>query len=573
MAIRTALLSSRNVNLDSDFSKYIETISEPWVIEGFALANSKIGLWKARVPCERTNWETIYALVQNFSEVSLDTSWSGYIIISIPQNIIDDWSLWNEDWTWIATIEVVSSLPSKNYLELYSLSSWEATDERNMIKKIWELNTAIESMQEEIDDLDERVEALEVVKAIDHLEEMEVVWEKYSLSNTLYAQTINQNSSSAIIEANVWDVAANTEIHIQRIWSWVWNNSITFKAKKVWSPTTSVVFEVRKWIKVDVSSSEAYWYWDEENIIATWTLSYSDFSSDWADITVSFDNNFWLEEWELLSVVIYQTNWSTKIVNDSNYFCFACYSTEWSECFDYVKVNWWAKSRTKLIPVCASSWFASKAFAREWADINLSLWQIEYQDNVEHPLNRNGYTYTFIAPHKWTFVMNATWRTYRYDWNYNDYVYYTISVNWVEKEKVNRAWTGTLTESKTYNLEKWDVFTVFTNQMYSDYNRDYVALVVFSTFSITCTTCYLEKKWDKKLIPTEVVWVWEKTAATLFWLLKDWTFWRDDPSNIPVINSADYQTTTFDITAYKGYVYIEIWGYKYKVPYVERYSL
>jgi hypothetical protein len=88
MAVRTALLTSKNINLDTDFSKYIETVSEPGVITGFAVTSSSVATGQARVPCERTNGETIYAFVQNFNSVSI--SGDGYVIISIPQNIIDN---------------------------------------------------------------------------------------------------------------------------------------------------------------------------------------------------------------------------------------------------------------------------------------------------------------------------------------------------------------------------------------------------------------------------------------------------------------------------------------------------
>ena len=201
---------------------------------------------------------------------------------------------------------------------------------------------------------------------------------------------------------------------------------------------------------------------------------------------------------------------------------------------------------------------------------SVSLSQVVYQDNTTHPLNQNGYTYTFTAPYKGTFNIAMVWKGYREDGNYNNYEYYTISVNWIEKEKVNRAGATTINETKTYSLEKWDVLTVFTNQYYSSYNSKYMAYIQLTSFTITATVCYLEKKGSKDLLPKEVNIVWEKTAAILFWNLSNWEFRRDTPKNIPEINSTSYESTAFDITAYKGYLYIKLWSYTYKIPYTDR---
>ena len=151
MAIRTALLTSKNINLDTDFSKYIETVSEPGVIEGLAVTASSVATGIAWVLCERTNGETIYSLVQNFNAVSI--SGDGYVIITIPQNIVDNGG-GNEDGTGIASIEVVNELPAKNYLLLATITGGVVEDNRNMIKKVWELSTEIDSIFAQLEDLD-----------------------------------------------------------------------------------------------------------------------------------------------------------------------------------------------------------------------------------------------------------------------------------------------------------------------------------------------------------------------------------------------------------------------------------
>lgn len=364
MAVRTALLTSRNINLDTDFSKYIETVSEPGVITGFEVTASSVATGQARVPCIRTNLETIYAFVQNFNSVSI--SGDGYVIISIPQNIIDNGG-GNEDGTGIATIEVVNELPAKNYLLLATITSGDVEDNRNMIPKVGELKTDIDSIFASIEDLDERVEALEEAGAIDHLEEMALVGEKYALTDTLFKQ-LTPKLADCTVDANVWDVAANTEIHIQRQGSKTPSNKLKLKLKAVGSPTTSVVVEVRKGIQVDVSSSEAYWYWDENNIIATGSLTSSSFTTDYAEVEFTLDANFGGTEWELLDVVVYQSAGSGATVNASNYYVLACDSTQWSEAFSYVKVNWSTRSREKLMPYCVSNWFVQAMLAKVSSD-------------------------------------------------------------------------------------------------------------------------------------------------------------------------------------------------------------
>ena len=375
MAVRTALLTSRNINLDTDFSKYIETVSEPGVITGFEVTASSVATGQARVPCIRTNLETIYAFVQNFNTVSI--SGDGYVIISIPQNIIDNGG-GNEDGTGIATIEVVNELPAKNYLLLATIESGTVTDNRNMIPKVGELKTDIDSIFASIEDLDERVEALEEAGAIDHLEEMALVGEKYALTDTLFKQ-LTPKLADCTVDANVWDVAANTEIHIQRQGSKTPSNKLKLKLKAVGSPTTSVVVEVRKGIQVDVSDSEAYWYGDENNIIATGSLTSSSFTTDYAEVEFTLDNNFGGTEWELLDVVVYQSTGSGATVNASNYYVLACDSTQWSEAFSYVKVNGTTRSREKLMPYCVSNWFVQAMLSKvETASFKLLETLIDY---------------------------------------------------------------------------------------------------------------------------------------------------------------------------------------------------
>jgi hypothetical protein len=71
-----------------------------------------------------------------------------------------------------------------------------------MIPKVGELKTDIDSIFASIEDLDERVEALEEAGAIDHLEEMALVGEKYALTDTLFKQ-LTPKLADCTVDANV----------------------------------------------------------------------------------------------------------------------------------------------------------------------------------------------------------------------------------------------------------------------------------------------------------------------------------------------------------------------------------
>ena len=446
MSIRTKLLAWRNINTDSDFSKYIETVSNPWVIEWLEVVSWKVKVWKAWVLAERTNWETIQVLVENINEVSIDTSWTWCVIISIPQNMIDDWSLINEDWTNVATIEVVENLPTKNYLELAQLDSWVITDKRNILKKVWELLELIESDEDDIEDLDERVEALEKAGAIDHLEEQAVVWENYALTDNLFKQITPLLSVSTNDTCHIWDVAWNTEIHIQRIANGLESNKLKLYLKKEWSPTTNLKIEVRKWIKVDVSTSEAYWYWDEENILATWNLSYTDFTTDFAEKEITLDNAIIQEEWTLLDIVLYQETWWSKIVNSDNYYILWSDTTQWSEAFSFVAVNWETRSRNKLMPYCVSWAFADILLVKQkttaYSDISISP-----STNI----------WSKWTP-KWLYAIWEIWYIITF-WNLNDDYYlenldFPTWKNEITSASWSRTWWDWSNEEKSFTLEK-----------------------------------------------------------------------------------------------------------------------
>lgn len=360
MAIRTAILTSRNINKDTDFSKFIETVSDPGVIKGLEVSTTKVAVGQAWVPCERTNGETIYSLVQNCSELTI--SGSGYVVIQIDQTIIDNGG-GNEDGTGIATISVVNALPSKNYLLLAEINNGTVTDRRNMLPTLGDITTQVNSLLDRMTQAEIDIQELEEKGAIDHLEETGLVWEKYTLSNTLFKQATPTLANSTI-DCNVGDVDANKQIHVQRITSKTASNSIKLKVKKVWAPTTWLVVEVRNATKVDVSNTEAYWY-GGGSLICSGSIAYTAISTDYQEITVPLNGTFGGVQGQLVDVVVYQTG---NIVNSTNYYCIACDSTQYSEAFSYVSVNGDTRTRSKLMPYCLSDWFAQYLLCKTGSD-------------------------------------------------------------------------------------------------------------------------------------------------------------------------------------------------------------
>lgn len=525
MAIRTALLNWNNISRDTDFSKYIETVSEPWVIEGLEVSATKVGIWKARVPCERTNWETIYALVYNSSEATI--SWNGEVYILVSQTYIDDWELANEDWTWIATIEVWTT-PSKNALKLATITSWTVVDNRNMIPKVWELSTQIDTIFSQLEDLDERVEKLEEAWAIDHLEESGLVGELYSLSDTLFKQNTPALADSSL-DCNVSDVAANTQIHIQRIGSGVASNQLKLKVKMVWSSTQNLKVEVRKWVKVEVSSSEAYWYWDE--VIASWSIAYSDISSDYAEKTITLDNNFWWTKGELLDIVVYMDT-----VNASNYYCVACDSTQYSEWFSYVSVNGSTRTRSKLMPYGISEGFAQSLL-------------VKVENNTE-----TVYSTTSDSTTNKKVLYSGTTATACY-----------FTYGWKLTGASNYSCIIRVSENGTYNSE----YTLSTNGYQTSMSKTTSLISPWTTIqfelvsqldwrSVSISDFQIEKHPIKTLyipvdfVPKSVKALWETVFWQIFWMNEDWIFkWW-------LMLSKETTATTGSITLWDAQWYIKV---------------
>ena len=450
MATRTALLNGNVINRDTDFSKHIEAVSEPWVISWFAVSSSSVAVWQALVKCERTNGDIIYAVVYNNS--AQEISWNGDVFIEIAQELIDNGELMNEDWSEIAEIKV-GTMPSKNALKLATKSWNTITDARNMIKKSGELLALINQNIQDIWDLDDRVEALEEASAINHFEESWLVGELYTMSDDLFKQ-YTPTLANSTIDCNVSDTSNNAQIHIQRIGSGVASNQLKLKVKMVGSSTQNLKVEVRKWVQVTVTEwVEAYWYWNQ--VIASGSIAYSDISSTYAEKTVTLNANFWWTKGELLDIVVYMDT-----VNASNYYCVACDTTQYSEWFGYVSVNGSTRTRSKLMPYGVSDWFIQSMLVKASSStytIALST-PVQVYTVPETWQNSSSWTNKYLT-RQLTDWWNYYWRCTSYTSQSVPQLSLTYWVEWKSSTSWSSPWWDR-TDDFNFSWEKWDTFFI-----------------------------------------------------------------------------------------------------------------
>jgi len=191
----------------------------------------------------------------------------------------------------------------------------------------------------------------------DHLEDRGLVWTNYDINTDKLFRQLTPTYENATNAVNIGDINDDKEIHIQRQGSGTQSNKLKLKIKLWWSPTTSLIVEVRKWVSViDSDTWESYWYGDSNNVLATATLPYTDFDSNRKDVEITLNNSFGWTEGELLDIVLYQTS---HTVNASNYYIIGIDSTQKSDAFQCIRVNGTTYKRTQLMPYCISDWFAN----------------------------------------------------------------------------------------------------------------------------------------------------------------------------------------------------------------------
>lgn len=533
MTIRTNLLNGNVINKDSDFSKYIETVSEPWVIEWLSVSTTEVSSWKARVPCLRSNGEKLYALVSITSAESISWEWDVYI--EVKQSFINDWELANDDWTGIAEVKVWT-IPENNALLLATIDDWVVEDKRNMIKKVWELYTAIQTLQWQVRTIEEQIDFL-VNESASSLKEAGVVGEKYLLSDDLFRQK-TPVYNDATENQYVWNENANKEIHIQRIGSWTASNKIYLKVKSVWSPTTWLIVEVRKWIEVDVSDDEAYWYWwsTVEDLICSWTIPYSWITWDYQMLEVTTDAEFWGNRWELLDIVVYQTG---NIVNASNYYVIACDWSQYSEWFSLVSVNGTARSRSKLCPYCVASGFLDMMLckvktASDSTTTSISTSTTRTWTSTETYTTTQAYStlylvmsYDCTSTEVWSSSSSVDW-VWQNDWSISVSVWWTtVITQTIDRTLSNSSWNKTI---KLSNIGSWtEIGLTIVNPWYWTRNVPWVSYYNIHSVSWSLVVSPNQRKVVKPLKPVENKSIGQETYWISYWRLNDWTwYWEFD---------------------------------------------
>lgn len=365
---RIGNLNWENITYDHDISGLMRGLIDWGVIEGGTVVGNKLQPVQAIIPLVRSNGQKILAFFESDEVIDLPTTGDYKVYIEVDQSKIDFGGNNAEDGTGIASIKTWPSVPSQNFLLLASVTAGQVKDERNLIPKVGQIAQRTTTLEEKVSQAEEKVGKLEEAGTPSYLGITGIVWEKYTMQDTLFLQKAPTLTDS-ILPLNVWDTNTNKEQHIQRISSGVASNQLKLKMDKVLSPTSSVVIEVRKGIKVDVNEKEAYWYGGWE-VLATATLPYTKFNTEAQEITVDLNKSFQLPKGNLYSVVVMQQG---GIVNANNYYRIYCDGTQWSEAFSAVAVNGNNRTRGKLMPYCASEGFTPQLFSKMWENQKFSI--------------------------------------------------------------------------------------------------------------------------------------------------------------------------------------------------------
>ena len=535
--LRTALLWGNTITLDADLSKYIETVSDQWVIEGLEVSSNSVAPGKAWVKATRSNGETIMTLVQNTEALAVDTSGTKKIWLEIRQEAIDNGLLNNEDWTWIAEIKTWPTLPSQNFLLLATVADWVAKDERNLIPKIQSIAQKTSVLEEKMTTAEGQINQLVEAGTPSYLGITGIVGEKYTMNDSLFLQK-TPTLEDSVIAINVGDIAANKEQHIQRISNGQSDNKIKLKVDKFWLPTTNVIVEIRKWIKVDVNEKEAYRYGGNE-LLASASLPYTTFQTEAQEITVNLNQAFQLPKWELYSIVVKQEN---GIVNASNYYRLYYNNTQYSEAFSVVAVNGSSRVRSRLMPYCVSDGFESELL-------------------VKFTLEKNVITVPFQ-----TQLINTD-ITYNRPININIPIPGRYTINYENASDADRStpvgiliyWPWWDVFSKWGLLGNGSLSVTFESVWTYTIDLQWSSRRRITIVSLVPTNLWLYKKAKTKLSPRWTYWIWEKWDATMFGLNIDWSFLGRE-IDVAISNTA----TTWSIPPINAVGYMSIIGADWK---------
>lgn len=552
---RIGNLNWENITYDHDISGLVRGLTDWGVIEGGTVVGNKLQPVQAIVPLVRSNGQKILAFFESDEVIDLPTIGDYKVYIEVDQDKIDFGGNNAEDGTGIASIKTWPSVPSQNFLLLATVADWQIKDERNLIPKIQSVAQKTATLEEKLTTADGQISQLVEAGTPRYLGITGIVWEKYTMEDTLFLQKTPTLADSTIA-INVGDTAANKEQHIQRIASGTTSNQLKLKLKKFWAPTTSVVVEVRKWVKVDVSDKEAYRYGRE--VIATTTIAYTQFTTDWKEFTLTLNNQFGGTKGELLDIVVYQQG---GIVNWTNYYQIACDSTQYSEAFSYVSIYNNNRERGYLMPYCISEVFEDSLLCKT---ISTSL--KSKSDTYQSP-EETRRVYRWNDATLWAYnVNNILSQTPVWDidisltttWDY----WYTYN-----RVTVNDVVAMSAPDQKTFNwikVKQWDVI-----KFQSRYDMSQSSIYMNSQYNtITATYNYLHENYKtiKKVVwfSNELKLIWSYWSFVFFWL-KDWEFYNWLSEIINTNSETSTTATTWTIVPWNFVWYFKLW--KYRVPF------
>lgn len=473
--IRTSLINGV-INLDSDFSKYIESLSNPWVIEGFNVQDWVVKPWKARVKAERTNGETIYCYVESTEDVSL--SWNdGKVYIVIDQEDIDS-GLVSEDGLNIARIEEGEVRPVKNFLKIWSKTWAMIKDERDIIKKINEIEEIIDSNFEDLDTREkadrEEIDylATQITTVWETRYKKCIAWEDIQQGNFCYIKDDWVNNDSMI-----W-FDWRDDFYMEVIWTWNTSDHITVVLSKEWWNTWSAL---------------EYDFCDENyNVIESWSVA-------WIDVPFIRDNFdlYFQNDIETVKGQKYFLKFHTEYVS-WNMFIFNriwAFATNWELAFFwdcvFEKTFTWGGT------------FSIKTYYRDSSSRSLSsTFSIVRSDSTSSP-----YTTTLTSKSGSTTVQTVsftkTTNTYFKISCIGNSLYYWYRLDW------DLQWTGLW--SSTYNQQSYlkaetDGGDCYWNQINSQVK------IVPNLYT------YISKVWNTYSLMKAWTWTWT------WYIYLNWTF-------------------------------------------------
>ena len=504
-------LNWENITYDHDISGLMRGLIDWGVIEGGTVVGNKLQPVQAIVPLVRSNGQKILAFFESDEVIDLPTTGDYKVYIEVDQSKIDFGGNNAEDGTGIASIKTWPTLPSQNFLLLATATGGVVRLDRTVIPKVGQLVWRIAQVERKAATTESKVERLEATGTPSYLGITGIVWEKYTMQDTLFLQKAPTLVNS-ILPLNVWDTNTNKEQHIQKISSGVASNQLKLKMDKVLSPTSSVVIEVRKGIKVDVNEREAYWYGGWE-VLATATLPYTKFSTEAQEITVDLNKSFQLPKGNLYSVVVMQQG---GIVNANNYYRIYCDGTQWSEAFSAVAVNGANRQRNLAMPYCSSPAFQDELLVKTGSkgkvdcslkipiidSINLNFW--ENRKHLETVTNNN--LFNGVYSMVWEYTSWSLWLN-------GGVLLASFANNW------EKSWSLTTTKGARFvveNIENTNNSKVFNLYHRNDYNYSNYNWTIGNIY-LTLTHIILKSQIQKSCIPRETKNLGEQCSCTIFW--------------------------------------------------------